>query len=370
MVEAKPSLKRRSVTEYYPSPLNPWSFVRAVIPVGQTLDDPLVVYQIRRSQRTGNRPWMLVVLAYLTLLIEILYLTIVLNYQSVEPQKFNELLGEMLLILAGVLSLGTIYGHWRLMLAVFSRAAQVVTERRQRGDWELIAITPMPKARWLRSQLIGMGWQVWPLVRNLILIQTVLVVIFSGAVLYGLHDNRQDETYPDDEYYFHPLAYTLLASPMLLALVLEPLMTVAVLAALSFYVSTLSKHPAMAMLYNFLGTFFIRTLIMAVLMYAGLFFLVFFFTFSPDNSLGDLEGDSFFGFLLSSCIFIPLASFFVEWFPAVGASALVGELSTTDHMLVYLTIMCAGLTTYIATPLLIIQSLAARTVRRLQMRER
>lgn len=370
MVEAKPSLKSHSVTEYYPSPLNPWSFVRAVIPVGQALDDPLVVYQLRRRQRTGSHPWMLVVLAYLALIIEILYLIIVLNYDSVEPQNLTELLGEMLTILAGVLSVGTIYGHWRLMLAVFSRAAQVVTERRLRGDWELIAITPMPKARWLRSQLIGLGWQVWPLVRNLIIIQTVLMFIFSGALLYGLYDNRQNETYPNDEYYYPLPVYMLLASPMLLAVILEPVMTVAVLAALSFYVSTLSKHPAMAMLYNFLGIFFIRTLIMAVLIYSSLFFAFFFFTFSPDNNFGSMDGSSFFGFLLSSCIFIPLSSFFVEWFPAIGAAALVGELSTLVHVLLYLTILCAGLTTYIATPLLIIQSLASRAVRRLQMRER
>lgn len=372
MLEAKPSLKRRAVTEYFPSPINPWSFIRAVIPVGQTLDDPLVVYQIRRSQRTGSRPWMLVVMAYLVLIGEILYAAGMLAYGELETQFIGAFIGPMVGIVAVVLSLGVIYGHWRLVLAVFSRAAKVVTERRLRGDWELIAITPMPKARWLRAQLIGLGWQVWPLVRNLMIIQTVLVLIFVGVILYDRYDDRGDRYYYEDSsYHYLPLpVYMILTFPIFAALILEPLMMVAVLAALSFYISTLSKHPAMAMLYNFLGIFFIRSIIAAVFFYAGLFFVVFFFTFSPNNDLGDFEGASVLGFSLYTCIAVPITSFFVEWLPALGPLMVSTEARVSEHILLYLSIMCTGLTTYVATPLLLIRSLAARTVRRLQMRER
>lgn len=371
MIEAKPKTTYAPHRDYFPSPLNPWSFIRAMIPIRQTLDDPLVVYQIRRSQGVGRKPWSLLILAYLILIGEIIFLAGLLAFSNLETQRLSVLVGPMLGVLAGGLSLGVVYGHWRLMLAVFMRAARAVTERRQNGDWELIMITPMPKTRWLRAQLIGMGWQVWPLVRNLMIMQGLLVLLFYGLMVYGV--SQADDTdyyYQDDSEYLPTPVYIGVVLPIMLGMMIEPILQAGLLGAISFYVSTLSKQPAFAMLYNFLGAFISRVIIAGVFFYSGMFFLVFFFAFTPDSNVMNIRGEEILAVLLYSCIAIPVSSFFIEWLPTLGATMMAFEADPLEHLLLYMAILSAGGTTYIAIPLLMIRTLATSTVRRLQRRER
>lgn len=60
----------------------------------------------------------------------------------------------------------------------------MITVRRERGDWDLILITPIPKAHWLELQLTAISWQVWPLVRNLMIGQAVFT--WNWLAVWGL----------------------------------------------------------------------------------------------------------------------------------------------------------------------------------------
>ncbi len=369
MSEAKrPYLPR---AEYFPTPMNPWSFLRALIPLRQSLDNPLVVFQIRRGEQVGRNPWILLMTAYCIVIFEILYLVGVLVVEDIETLRLNDLLLPMLGILMFCLSLGAVYGHWRLMLAIFLRIARVVTERRQNGDWDLIAITPMPKARWLQAQLVALGWQVWPLVRNLIILQTLLSVILYGFAVYQIETEFGDNGIYEDPQDPLPISiYTIAVLPMLAGMVAEPIFFMGLLTAVAFYVSTISKQPAMAILYNFLGTFLARSVISAVFFYGGAFFTLFFLSFTGEMDLSGFDGSAFIGFILYTCIGIPVSSFFIELMPPFGPIMMAIEADALEHFLIYLTILCTGVTAYIITPLVMIRTLTDSTLSRLQRRER
>src|SRR5215207_4833854 len=130
------------------SQLSGWSILRAVIPPWQDLDDPLVQYDIRHRRRAGRRPWMAIVLGYLTLIALNIYFAGQLFAD--DPIDYQNLLQPVLTIGVTGLVVTIIYGHWRLLLAVSAKATAIIAARRRSGDWDLIAITPVEKSRWLR----------------------------------------------------------------------------------------------------------------------------------------------------------------------------------------------------------------------------
>jgi hypothetical protein len=51
--------------------------------------------------------------------------------------------------------------RWQLVLAITQRAARMIAARRFRGDWDLIAITPIDMADWYRARVIMMLVLIW-----------------------------------------------------------------------------------------------------------------------------------------------------------------------------------------------------------------
>ena len=365
--------------------------LRAMIPPWQRLDDPLIQYDIRYQARTGRRPWAALILAYLTLLALVVYFAVALyEHNETEPLLPEQLLGNTLIFLGFGLSVIVVVGHWRLLFAVAARAAAMIAQRKRRGDWDLIAITPMSKARWFRSQLTVMGWQVFPLIRQLIFIQTILVILLFSYAIYFEYTERQEEL----ERYQYCVAqgnclagnfepdyvptgiYTLMILPFGLLLIAEPIMTTGIFALVSLNASSRSQLASMSILYSLFGVYLARVVMTFVLSFGGIIVLILvtlvFDALGITDSDLDFSGESW-DFLITAipycCAWSLAGAFFIEWIPALIPLLLLTDIEADAQYLIATSVMITFTLAYILTPLMIIFHLTKNTVFRLNLRE-
>jgi hypothetical protein len=280
-------------------------------------------------------------------------------------------------------------GHWRLLMAVSARAAAIIAARRGRGDWDLIAITPVEKSRWLRAQLVTIGWQVFPIVRLLLVVQLVLVLICFGQLTRIQYEERQQEQayeepcraeggcYWDEQDYLPTGLYVLATLPFDVMIVLEPLVTTGIFAAVSLYLSSRSQRTTMSLLYSFLSIYLVRVFLALVFLVGGM--LIFMAVMGLATAVGlvgsdwDWEWDGigeFFGlFCVWLCFAVLILAFFLEWMPMFAPMILLLQLRTGEHITRYVILILTFLLAYFLAPLWVIRSVGGRTVDRLNRRE-
>lgn len=358
-------------------------FIRALLPPWRTLRDPLVQYGIRRGGRIGERPWALLVVTVLTCLAACIFMLGYMDSDSTNNRPLtSELLPGLLGLLMGGLGVLVMIGHWRLLLAIAGRAASLVAGRRASGDWDLIAITPMSKTRWLRSQLTIIGWQVFPLVRQLVVVQFLLVMLGFGYLIAARHAELNDSNdcfiqpcYNYDEYDFSTLEYTLLIAPIGIGLGGWILVETGIFTAVALLASSLSQRVTMSMLYSFLGVFMTRIFLTFVLIYGGTLIMIALFQFSDALGLSDFDMDfsdldeDLILVVMYYCMGIPILAFFLEWLPVFPAILMAAGDGDTELLIAYVGFWLVGLLVYIILPLLFIAFFSRRTIRRLEKRE-
>jgi len=359
-----------------------WVLLRALVPPWGSLGDPLVSYDIHPHRRSGQRPWSALVITAFTLLLLCTYLVSMLDgFDPYAPTSLLEdLLPNALGIVIGGMSLFVMLGHWRLLLAVAGRGAGMIAVRKQRGDWDLIAITPVPKSRWFSAQLTILGWQVFPLVRQLLVVQGVMVLLGFSYTVYFQYLERQDCIQYGCAYTTYPLPiplYALMVLPFAALIVLEPLLTLGVFSTMSLYVSTLNKRITMSVLGSFVGVYVVRVLMTLVLLISGILLV---FLISSLFSLigfgsGNIDVDDLFSsemlFLIPyCCMWSIIGSFALEWFPALGALVFLIENDTSGYLGLYIASLGAFSLAYVLIPLLVMRILGRITIARLEARER
>lgn len=350
-----------------------WQVLRAAIPPWKNTHDPLVSYELRHRRRAGQRPWSLLAMGYVLMLMVMFYLVFTL-LQNNAP-NWEEVTSAVLAILGIGLALMVMLGHWRLLMAISGRAATMIAGRKKSGDWELIAITPLDKTRWYLNQLTIIAWQVFPIIRELMILQSLLVLGGVSFLSYQLHDlSTNQSAYYIEEYLSLPL-YWILILPLALLLILEPYWATALFASVSLYTSSRSKRLTMSLLYTFLNTFIIRYLITLVFYYSGL--IVFFLVSNIAALLGSgTEGISLtdlfsIGWLLCGilCVYALGSSFFVEWLPALGLVMFLLPSEDGVTAVLFFSIYITGFWTYLFTPFLMLGFLGNATISQLNQRE-
>lgn len=305
----------------------------AVLPLWKNLDHPLVQYEIRQLERPHEWRWLISSIMGLTLLI---LLVALLSY------GFSwQVVGQGVL---GGLAVYLILLRLRLFVAVSGRAARMITVRRERGDWDLILITPIPKARWLELQLTAISWQVWPLVRNLMIGQAV----FTGVALLYMsaqqHQRWQGEKLDDflltdlipDAHYLPTWMFFLVALPFCMMVICLPLIEIGVFSTAALCASICSKNPSFALFRSFGNTMKIHVGSSANILFGlpllltafGLFFHLgdgFVVTFVLLMVVGIL------GWLLH----LPICFFTWNWLPWLAVWGLTLEVTYLSHALIF-----------------------------------
>lgn len=354
--------------------LSTWQMFRALLPPWQQTQDPLVSYHLRDQKRVGRRPWGFVIIAYLMLIPLVIYLAAL--YYSEETQLLTDLFLQVLGALSVGLGLMVMLGHWRLLISVAARSAEAIAGQRRRGDWDLIAITPMSKARWFRAQLTAIGWQVFPILRQLLLVQGLLVLIGMGLLIYGI---TQDDTstYYGSERFLPIGVYVLLLLPLVLLLMVEPLLSLFLFTLAGFFASSLSKRTSMSMLYSFFWSYVARLAMAAMFIYGG--FIITVLVGGVANALGltqdfDIDSDIFSNMSIYICgilcLYTLATAFFVEWLPTLGILVLTTPNESSNHAIIYVIIVLTLGMTYIITPWWLMRRLGRSIVWQINQRER
>jgi hypothetical protein len=364
-------------------------FLRAAIPPWQDLNDPLLRHELRQNLRTGRRPWTAIFLGYGLMFCVILYLLYMLYDLEQSPYgraQHEEVLGGMLGWLAlALIALNTI-GHWRLLLAITRRAAGMIAARRIRGDWDLIAIAPVEKSRWYRAQTTALCWQVWPITRQLVLAQTLLMLILFGICLYGLNSESDSNDWADEscsdwengvcvEYassgYLPLPVYALAFVPFGLLMACFPMVESALYASASLYPSSRARNSLMSMLYSFIAIYLVRVVMMVVFFYGGLLMLYGLNQLrmgGNDFDMPDAEALALLVFYGS--LGIIGAAFGIEWVPFLSPLVLLNQGTVKDHLLIYVWLLLTFGLAYVVVPLVMIRLFSSGTIRRLDKPEK
>lgn len=353
--------------------LTGWEVLRAMLPPWQSTQDPLVSYHLRIHKRVGRRPWGMILLGYLTLGMLTLYIVGQLAAQNL--REVSEIITETLAIVGIGLTLTMAMTHWRLMIAVSARAADAIAGQRLRGDWDLIAITPVSKTRWFRSQLTTIAWQVFPLVRQLLVVHTLMVLIGTFLILYIV--STEDAASWDSGDYLSPLIYLLAVTPFGLLLIFLPFLNTSLFSMTSLYTSSNSKRVTMSMLYSFVGIYITRLIITLTYFLGGTMFILILGTLGKalgiiddfDLSLTDLSSAGA-GFLLVGCIYCLIGAFFIEWLPVLGFIIMATPAEPEVHMMLYIAFSLTLLLSYVVVPLVILRGLGRAIVWQINQRER
>jgi hypothetical protein len=366
------------------------SILRAAFPPWQGLDDPLLYHELRETLRTGRRPWTAIFLGCILILCEIAYLfyTFVLARHPY-GLEYEEILGKMLGLLAlALIALNTI-GHWRLLFAITRRAARMITARRLRGDWDLIAITPMEKWRWYHAQMTALCWQVWPLTRQLVLAQTTLMLILFGLGLYGLAteggSGGWDEQCVDWEMgtcveyassgYLPLHVYVLAFAPFGVLMACFPLVESALYASASLYPSSRSRNEGMSMLYSLITIYVVRLIMMIVFFCFGMIILMILSKLIVD--MVDMGRDTYRpgvgDYLVSLLLVSPVnlgTAFVIEWFPYTSSLPILIPNTVENYLRIYVLLLLTFGSAYGVVPLGMIRLFASQTIRRLDKPEK
>lgn len=327
---------------------NGGSVIRAVVAPLQKGYDVLTRYEILHS-RTVHRPSRIVDVGMVLAGVVVVFLT---------------LLSPLAGICIGPIFLLWIYGilaRWRLNWAVASQIAHAISTRRHTGDWDLIRLIPMSKARWLNTQLVATGFHTWPLVKGLVLTQAIISTTYYLLLLIETSSAYRGCYFEPCPQRISGLSFFLLGLPLMLAWIAFPIMEASLAAAVSSFVSSAIKRPAFSIAVSMLGVVFIRVILVLV-GWGAVYFLYNEVAIGagwidpPAYSWEDPPYDSF----PNLYEFLALMIFW-EWLPAVG----LAQFSSTYSAATYLVVFGAIFTAYVAAPMGIIHLLFKWTAQRL-----
>lgn len=284
---------------------NGFSVLRALLAPMQRRYDVLTTYEIRHGSSLGESPCLVNGVVAVTLVMV----------------SGLALLSPCVGVCAAPLFIFWVYSiaaRWRLVWSSASRLASAISARRQTGDWDLIRLIPMPKTQWLHTQLVAMGWQVWPLLKGLIITQWGIATVFFMLLLA--------ETSASSRYcYAEPclqrmpgLSFFLAGLPLLAMWVAVPLMEAGLVASMSGLVSSYINRPGFAIAASFVGALVMRV----ILGLAG--WVIMYLLYSELAVKSDYSWDRSRPPVLPSFIELAGIAVFWEWLPALG----LGEIST------------------------------------------
>ena len=304
--------------EYETVSHNGWQLLRGIAPPWRNLNDPLLHYATRDHQRTGGRPLAFIIIIVLTIAGLIAYLAL----QNTLTQGYTttrERIESALFIVFMGLCLMSVLGHWRLLLATTGRSTAAIAQKRERGDWDLIYITPVSKSRWFRAQITALGWQVFPLVRRLMIVHAIMIVI-AFPILMVFHSEEGGRV--------SPLLYALELLPFAALWFLEPLISAGIFLSSTLVESSLRKRTWVAFL-NGLGTVYLMRVAMAFALVVGGFILlvgvievaVVVGLEDEGADFGNLSANEIFLIFLYGGASILVSAFVIEWIlPGAGYS--------------------------------------------------
>jgi|GEM_PF-6162967 len=346
--------------------------MRAMFPPWGNLEHPLVRYGIKHHQQ--RRTWGLVLMAYAVLGIWCFYMIGLIN----DPDATNsDTVTDVIITLCSImLGLGLLYSwaaHVQLFFHVSRRSAALIAQMRERGDWELISITPISKTRWLFYQTTAIGWQSFPHVRQLMVTHALLSIPLAIVFTYSSYESWQNGFTYGDEYYLHPVIALGAAIPIFLLMIAEPLLAVGVFIASSLRASSQTKRSSMAILSSFAWVGSIRYIGSLVAIHSAVFYLLLLNTIgrflgidgTDDPDISGLELLFYIGY---TCM---LALMFValwDWLPLFTLLILLVSNDTTNFLMIGSTIAVMGILGQIIVPILSIGWLHRQAVQRLKKR--
>lgn len=333
----------------------------------------------RLWKRAGRRPWTLLIFGYIIVGgLGLYYLGQLLSPNDEFYSELDEVVGVtygVLLFGLGVLILAK-QGH--LLGVIASRATQAIARLHVTREWELIAVTPISRRRWLQAQQGSIAWQVFPTLRQILVITFLWAALYSGLLIYAyaeLYPNRADildinNTMP------HPALYVLMVLPYGLLLWLQPTVMNTLLISVNLWASARTKRPEFSVMLGTSMTLITRTVLMAALVYGGLALTLFVAVLleGPDFDGGDpLTVDIFVvfvGYLCFSILILAGLSLFLEAYPALIPLLFIQGGELTDLLAYYLTSLVVFGGVYGVLPLMMAQRFENMTVKRLEQREK
>jgi hypothetical protein len=337
-----------------------WRLLRSMIPPwGDRLDDPLLHYEVHPKRRTGGTPLGFIIIGVLMGAGAITYLIVTTFTQnSISTQE--QIDTTFFIVVMGLVSM-SILGHWRLLLTTIGHSTAMIAQKRERGDWDLIYITSVSKSRWFHVQFIALGWQMFPLVRRLMIVQLVLaIVVFPKLIILQ-----------QDQYTIVPPALYGIELLMLGAIVMvEPIFTAGIFASSALLESSMRRRAWVSFTNGLSMIYAMRVVMALVMQIGGLIFLIVLSAIFADGSLEELPGNA----VLYLCIYCIISSllyaFILEWLPAIAAILLTAPFDTDGNLYAFLWVFLTLGLTQIITPPILMGLLAERSVRRLNRPER
>ncbi|MBZ0305289.1 MAG: hypothetical protein K8I82_04390, partial [Anaerolineae bacterium] len=250
--------------------------------------------------------------------------------------------------------------RWRLIWAAASRLATAISARRQTGDWDLIRLIPMPKIQWLYTQFVAIGWQIWPLVKALVLAQWGITTVFYILLVVETSAYSSSCYAEPCMQRLSGLTFFLVGLPVLLIWISIPLLEMGLIVSVSSLVSSYISRPGFAIAASFIGVLVTR-LILGIIGWIVVYLL---YGELADRSV-QYGGTSH--PILPSLREMVGITLFWEWLPAIG----LGEISThralsfTEHAEIYGVVLSSVFLSYIVVPLGLIHVLFKWAVYRL-----
>ncbi len=247
-------------------------WLRAAWPPWEETASPLVSYHLRGGGRAGQRPYGLLVLGHVILAG---YVVLLWRLRVDAAQRgffvgLDDLLGLWFSVALLAASVAYIWLALRVLSAMLARTLETIAGARSRGQWELIAITPMPRDRWYRAQLIVTSWQLFPLIRQWLASHAALILLTVGGLIVAYLARWQDyqacrvagdcigmNALPTAAL-LPPGAFLLAILPSLVLLAVGPMVQLGMLQALGLAISSHTQHTWLGMLSSVLAFYALR----------------------------------------------------------------------------------------------------------------
>jgi hypothetical protein len=328
-------------------------------PWGDRLDDPLLHYEARPNQRIRGRPWGMII-GFMTVFGVVSFLNVIDLFTDYS-QTPRERMEEALVILSLALVSISIMGHWALLLATIGRSSALIAQKRERGEWALIYITPVSKSRWFHAQFTALGWQIFPLVRRLMIVHFLIVLIACPTFIAF-----QREQYT----IVSPALYGIELLILGAIVIVEPIFTAGIFASSALLESSIRRRAWVSFANGLSMIYAVRVVVALVMQIGGLVFLILLSAIFANGSLEELPGNA----VLYLCVYCIVSSliyaFILEWLPAIAAILLAAPFDTDGNLYAFLWVFLTLGLTQIITPPILMGLLAARSVRRLNYPER
>ncbi|MFP4321121.1 MAG: hypothetical protein ACLFTK_01565 [Anaerolineales bacterium] len=328
--------------------------MRAALPPWQGTTSPLVSYHLRSARRVARRPYGVLVLVQATLLVYLLalYMLQTSTASAGEFVTLEDMLGVTWAVAFGGLSVVYIWLSMQILGRGLARAVDIIAGARARNQWDLIAITPMPRQRWYLAQLTVLGWRLFPVIRQWGIVHGLLVLMLGAS--FGVAQYMQWEELETcttgncggwvgpDERYLTPGWYglTILLSGGLVLVM--PAIHLTLMHTVGLSISSYAVRPAIGLLYSLLVVYGLRVAM-------GLVYLVIVFALLavglPLISGQGLDmqipsGAMLVSFLCLGLVYALFVAFFlalgIEWLPMVPLLFLAFPAPPAQHAFLFL----------------------------------